>query len=174
MHSRPSLQVGLPGCSVDLSYRLTRYGFGRSLFCTATTQLFPEFMDFHAKWRKDLCEVLEKDPQRHLGQRHFELARLIEEEHTEFPDTAVLATYLLPRTLWSNSGHPPAVKVASCQPDLTTITEFCLQRMGWPVDNLQPRLADAKAGTVIRALLQVGHPLFLTVFAFTSSVPVTR
>ena len=35
--------------------------------------LFVEFMGFHAKWHNDLFQVLERDPQRHLGQHHYGL-----------------------------------------------------------------------------------------------------
>jgi len=152
--------MGLPGCTVDISRRLARYGFGRTLFQAVVTNLFAEFMEFHAKWRRDLFQVLERDLHHHLGQSHFELTRVIDEERTEFPDPTILATYLLPLTSWSDGGQPPVTEVASRQPDLAALFAFCSQSMGWPLDSLQPRLMEAHASIIVHALLQVRplHP----------------
>ena len=147
--------MGLPGCTVDVARRLARYGFGRTLFQAAVTNPFVEFMEFHAKWRRDLFQVLERDPQHHLGQCHYGLTHVIDEERTEFPDPTVLATYLLPLTSWSDGGQPPVTEVTSRQPDLAALSAFCSQTMGWPLDGLWPRLMEACVGVVVRALLQV-------------------
>jgi len=75
--------------------------------------LFAEFMEFHAKWQRDLFQVLERDPHHHLGQSHFELMCVIDKEHTKFPDPAILTTYLLPLMSWSDSGQPSVTEVIS-------------------------------------------------------------
>ena len=147
--------MGLPGCTIDISRQVAQYGFGRTLFQAVATNLFAEFMEFHAKWHRDLFDVLERDPQRHLGQGYYDIARVIDEEHTEFPDPAILATYLLPLTLWSDGGQSPVTEVTSRQPDLAALSTFCLKSMGWPLESLQPRLMEARVGAVVRALLQV-------------------
>jgi len=117
-------------------------------------------MEFHAKWRRDLFQVLERDLHHHLGQSHFELTHVIDEERTDFPDPTILATYLLPLTSWSDGGQPPVTEVASRQPDLAALFAFCSQSMGWPLDSLQPRLMEAHASIIVHALLQVRplHP----------------
>jgi len=150
-----SFQSGLQGCTVETTRQLTQYGLGRSLLSAVSRLPFAEFMEFHAKWRKQLYDVLEQDPQHHLGQRYYELARLIDEERTEFPNPAVLAVYLLPLTLWSDGGQPPVSVVTSRQPDLTALAAFALQCLGWPPEILQQKLTEARVGAVTRALLQV-------------------
>ncbi|KIM61133.1 hypothetical protein SCLCIDRAFT_122724 [Scleroderma citrinum Foug A] len=117
--------MGLPGCTVDVARRLAQYGFGRTLFQAVVTNPFVEFMEFHAKWRRDLFQVLERDPQHHLGQCHYGLTRVIDEECTEFPDPAILTTYLLPLTSWSDGSQPPVTEVTSHQPDLVALSTFC-------------------------------------------------
>ncbi|KAL4077392.1 hypothetical protein J3A83DRAFT_4213259 [Scleroderma citrinum] len=146
---------GLPNCNVDISHRLARYGLGRSLVQAVANQKFVDFMSFITKWCKDLCWVLERDPEHHLGWRYYELACVIEEECTEFPNPAILAAYLSPLTSWSSGGHPPVSIVTSHQPDLTALAVFCLQCLGWSMDSLRPRLMDAHASAIIRALLQI-------------------
>lgn len=146
--------TGCRWCSEDVACQLVRYGFGRTLFQAAITLQFVEFMEFVAKWRNDVCEVLRTDPQRLLGRRYHELARIIKEERIEFPDPAVLAMYLLPLTSWSDGGHPPVAFVTSRQPNLASLATFCSQRLGWSLDTIQSRLIDASAGAATRALLQ--------------------
>lgn len=87
-------------------------------------------MAFHAKWRKQLCDVLESDSQHCLGRTYFKLARVIDEDHPEFPNSAVLATYLLPLMSWLDGGRPPVSVVTSRQPDLAALAAFGLQCMG--------------------------------------------
>ncbi|KAI6006496.1 hypothetical protein F5J12DRAFT_939007 [Pisolithus orientalis] len=111
-----------------LPVRLAKYGFGRSLLRAATALQFAEFMSFVSKWRDSVCEVLRTDPRQFLGRRHYELARIIVEECIEFPDPT---------------------------PDLTSLAEFCSQYLDWPLDVIQSRLADARAGATVRALLQL-------------------
>jgi len=142
---------------MNIARRLSEYRLGSSLFSAASRLPFPEFMDFHTKWRKRLCHVLERDPEHRLGRTYYELARVIEEERTEFPNPAVLAAYLLPRTSWSDGGQSPVTVVTSHQPDLAALSAFCLECLDWPLDSLQQRLMGAHAGTVIRALLQVSR-----------------
>lgn len=149
------IQSGLPGFTVEIAHRLTQYGLGRSLLSAAKRLRFAEFMEFHAKWRRQLCDVLERDPQHRLGRTYYELACVIEEERTEFPNPAVLATYLLPLTSWSDGGQPPVSVVTSRQPDLAAVAAFGSQCLGWPPEILQQKLTEACAGTVIRAFLQV-------------------
>ncbi|KAI6027122.1 PIN domain-like protein [Pisolithus marmoratus] len=147
--------VGCCWCSVDIACRLTCYGLGRTLFRAAITLQFVEFMEFVAKWRDDVCEVLRTDPHLFLGRRHRELAHVIKEERVEFPDPAILAMYLLPLTSWSHGGHPPISIVTSRQPDLMSLATFCSEHLRWPPDTVHSRLMDAWAGTAMRALLQV-------------------
>ncbi|KAI6013823.1 PIN domain-like protein [Pisolithus marmoratus] len=149
-------------CSTDIACRLTRYGFGRTLFRAAITLQFVEFMEFVAKWRDDVCEVLKTDPHLFLGRRHRDLACVIKEERVEFPDPAILAMYLLPLTSWSNGGHPPVTVVTSRQPDLMSLAMFCSQRLRWPPDTVHSRLMDTWAGTAVRALLQVSLVIVLS------------
>ncbi|KAL4069528.1 hypothetical protein J3A83DRAFT_4538887 [Scleroderma citrinum] len=125
---------GLPNCSMDISHHLAH---------------------FITKWHKDLCWVLERDPEHHLRWRYYELAHVIEEECTEFPNPAILAAYLSPLTSWSSGGHPPVSIVMLHQPDLTALAVFCLQCLGWSMDSLRPRLMDTHAGAIICALLQI-------------------
>ncbi|KAI6029268.1 PIN domain-like protein [Pisolithus microcarpus] len=141
-------------CSVEVAHRLAYYGFGRSLLEAAVSFPFVEFMDFVAKWRDDVCEVLRTDPQRLLGGKHHEIARIIKEEHTEFPDPTVLAMYLLPLTSWSD-GHSPVTTTTSRQPDLHSLATFCLQCLSWSPSIVQSELMDALTGTAMRALLQL-------------------
>ncbi|KAI5995294.1 hypothetical protein F5J12DRAFT_915123 [Pisolithus orientalis] len=116
---------------------------------------FAEFMSFISKWCDSICEVLRTDPQQFLGCRHYELACIITEECIEFPDPTVLAMYLLPLTSWLDNGHPSVTIVMSHKPDLTSLVEFCLQHLDWPLDVIQSRLADACAGATIHTLLQL-------------------
>ena len=116
---------------------------------------FVEFMEFHAKWCRDLFQVLERDPQHHLGQCHYGLAHVINEERTKFLDPTVLTTYLLPLMSWSDGGQPPVTEVTSRQPDLAALSAFCSRTMGWLLNGLRPRLMEACVGVVVRALLQV-------------------
>ncbi|KIM51340.1 hypothetical protein SCLCIDRAFT_143472, partial [Scleroderma citrinum Foug A] len=148
---------GLPGCTVDIAFRMTQYGLGSSLLGAASRLQFAKFMSFHAKWRKELCDMLERDPQRHLGRTYYKLAEVIEKERPEFPNPAVLATYLLPLTSWSDGGQPPITVVTSRQPDLATLSVFCSQCLDWPQDSLHQRLMGARVGAAIHALLQVSH-----------------
>ncbi|KAI5988004.1 PIN domain-like protein, partial [Pisolithus albus] len=141
-------------CSVGVAQQLAYYGFGRSLLDAAVSLQFVEFMSFVAKWREDICEVLRTDPRSLLGRKHYELARIIKEERTEFPDPAVLAMYLLPLTSWSDGNFPVPV-TTSRRPDLQSLAAFCLQHLSWSPDIVRSELGDACAGTVLRALLQV-------------------
>jgi len=148
-------QSGLPGCTTNIARRLTQYGLGRSLLSAALTLPFAEFMAFHVKWRKQLCEVLERDPQGHLGRTYYKLARVINEERTEFPNPAVIAAYVLPLTSWSDGGQPPVSVVTSRQPDLAALAAFSSGYLGWSAEIIQMKLTQPRVGTVIRALLQV-------------------
>ncbi|KIK15821.1 hypothetical protein PISMIDRAFT_50468, partial [Pisolithus microcarpus 441] len=141
-------------CSVEVAWQLAYYGFGRSLLDAAVSFQFIEFMSFVAKWCEDICEVLRTDPQSLLGRKHYELARIIKEECTEFLDPAILAMYLLPLTSWSDR-HFPVTVLTSRQPDLQSLAAFCLQHLSWSPDIVQSELVDACAGTTMRALLQV-------------------
>ncbi|KIM50001.1 hypothetical protein SCLCIDRAFT_34798 [Scleroderma citrinum Foug A] len=58
---------GLLGFTVEITHQLTQYGLGRSLLSAVKRLRFAEFMEFHAKWRRQLCDVLERDPQHRLG-----------------------------------------------------------------------------------------------------------
>jgi len=140
---------------MDIACRLAHYGFRWTLLQAAVMLQFVEFMGFIAKWREDVCEVLRKDPRLLLGHRQHELACVIVEEHIEFPDPAVLGMYLLPLTSWSEDGLPPVPAVMSHQPDLISLAAFCSEHLCWSVDTIQSRLIDVRAGTVMRALLQV-------------------
>ncbi|KAI6004797.1 hypothetical protein EDD15DRAFT_2191570 [Pisolithus albus] len=141
-------------CSVEVARRLAYYGFGRSLLEATVSFPFVEFMDFVTKWRDDVCEVLKTDPRRLLGGKHHEVAHIIKEERTEFPDPTVLAMYLLPLTSWSD-GRSPAITTTSQQPDLHSLAMFCLQCLSWSPSIIQSELMDALAGTAMRALLQL-------------------
>ncbi|KAI6041007.1 PIN domain-like protein [Pisolithus marmoratus] len=160
--------VGCCWCSMDIAHRLTHYGFGRTLFQAAITLQFVKFMEFVAKWRDNVCEVLRTDPQLLLGCRHHELARVIKEEHVEFPDPAILAMYLLPLTSWSSGGHPPVSIITSRQPDLMSLVAFCSQCLCWPPDIVHSKLMDAWAGTAIRTLLQASLMIVLNLPALSN------
>jgi len=168
-------QSGLPGCTTNIACRLTQYGLGRSLLSAALTLPFAEFMAFHVKWRKQLCEALERDPQGHLGRTYYKLAHVINEERTEFPNPAVIAAYVLPLTSWSDGGQPPVSVVTSHQPDLTALAAFSSGYLGWSAEIIQMKLTESHVGTVIRALLQVrvlhSHMTFMLALL---SVLVTR
>ncbi|KAI5985966.1 hypothetical protein EDD15DRAFT_2373654 [Pisolithus albus] len=111
-------------------------------------------MNFIAKWHNDICEVLRTDPRSLLGGRHYELARIIKEECTQFPDPAVLVMYLLPLTSWSD-GHSPVIVTGSRQPDLQSLAVFCLQCLSWSRETVQSELEAACAGMAMRTLLQL-------------------
>ncbi|KIK16440.1 hypothetical protein PISMIDRAFT_66336, partial [Pisolithus microcarpus 441] len=100
---------------IEVAHHLAYYGFGRSLLDAAISFQFVEFMDFVAKWHDDVCEVLKTDPWRLLGGKHHEIACIIKEEHTKFPDPTILATYLLLLTSWMD-GHSPVTMTTSWQP----------------------------------------------------------
>ncbi|KAI5982210.1 hypothetical protein EDD15DRAFT_2181422, partial [Pisolithus albus] len=164
-------------CSVEVARRLAYYGFGRSLLEAAISFPFVEFMDFVTKWRDDVCEVLKTDPRRLLGGKHHEVAHIIKEERTEFPDPTVLAMYLLPLTSWLD-GRSPAITTTSRQPDLHSLAMFCLQCLSWSPSIIQSELMDALAGTAMRALLQVSYTfiqkilsdhLFLTTYSYQAT-----
>ncbi|KAL4064177.1 hypothetical protein V8B97DRAFT_2026098 [Scleroderma yunnanense] len=127
---------GLPGCTVDIACWVALYELGRTLLQVVSTESFVEVMNFLTKW-------------------HFELACLIEEDHTEFPNPAILAAYLLPLTSWLDGHQPPVAIITSYQPDLTALTAFCLDHLNWSMDMLQPILMDIYTGMVICALLQL-------------------
>ena len=146
---------------MDIAHRLAQYGFGRTLLQAAVTLQFVEFMDFIAKWREDVCEVLRIDPWNLLRHMQPEIARVIVEERIEFPDPAVLGMYLLPLTSWSDDGHPPVPAVTSRQPDLISLAAFCSQRLCWPVDTIQSRLMDVRSGTVMCVLLNISKPTLM-------------
>ncbi|KAI6152625.1 PIN domain-like protein [Pisolithus tinctorius] len=151
--------TGCRWCNTDVAHWLVDYGFGRTLLEAAISLQFVEFMEFVAKWCDNICEVLRTDPQHFLGHRYHELARVIKEEHFEFPDPAILAMYLSPLTSWSDGGHSPITCVTSRQPNLTALAAFCSQRLGWPPDTVQSALMDACAGAAMRALLQVSFAI---------------
>ncbi|KAL4063498.1 hypothetical protein V8B97DRAFT_1876797, partial [Scleroderma yunnanense] len=88
-----------------------------------------------------------------LNRRYYEFTCVIKEEHTKFPNPAILAAYLSSLTLWTGGEHPPVSVVTSHQPDLAALTTFCLQCLSWSMDNLRPRLIDAHAGAIIHSLL---------------------
>ena len=52
------MQVGIPGCDVDVACQVAGYGFGENLLQATTTLPFLEFMKYMPKWRSDLCDVL--------------------------------------------------------------------------------------------------------------------
>lgn len=52
---------------MNIARQLVEYGLGHTLFAAASRLQFAEFMDFHAKWWKQLRDLLESDPQHHLG-----------------------------------------------------------------------------------------------------------
>ncbi|KAL4081312.1 hypothetical protein V8B97DRAFT_2027566 [Scleroderma yunnanense] len=110
---------------MDISHHLAWYGLRRSLVQAAADQKFVDFMSFITKWHKDLCWVLERDPEHHLGWRYYELVHVIEEECTKFPNPAILAAYLSPLMSWSSGRHPPVSIVMLHQPDLTALAVFC-------------------------------------------------
>ena len=60
-------QSRLLGFTIEIACWLTQYGLGRSLLNAVLGLQFAKFMEFCAKWQKQLCEVLERDPQHHLG-----------------------------------------------------------------------------------------------------------
>ncbi|KIM50502.1 hypothetical protein SCLCIDRAFT_34225 [Scleroderma citrinum Foug A] len=136
--SSSDINTGHRWCSVDIACQLAQYGFGWTLLQAAVMLQFVKFMDFVAKWCED-----------------HELAHVIVEEHIEFPDLAVLGMHLLPLTSWSDGGHPPVPAVTSHQPNLVSLAAFCSQCLCWPVDTIQPRLMDIRAGTAMRVLLQL-------------------
>ncbi|KAI6137078.1 hypothetical protein F5141DRAFT_1209395 [Pisolithus sp. B1] len=140
-------------CSMEVAHHLAYYGIGRTLLDAAVSLQFVEFMNFVAKWCVGICKVLRTDPQSLLGGRHHELACIIEEEHIEFPDPAILAMYLLPLTSWSD-GRSPITATTSHHPDLQSVVAFCLQRLSWLPAAVQSKLMDVCAGTVMCALLQ--------------------
>ena len=164
-------QRGLPGFTRSIACQLAQYGLGRSLLSAALSLPFTEFMAFHVKWWKQLCKVLETDPQGHLGRTYFELACVIEEECTEFPNPAVLMAYLLPVTSWSDGSRPPVSVVTSRQPDIAALSAFGLQCLGWPREILKMKLTEACAGTVICALLKV-RPLHSCLTILLVSLPI--
>lgn len=146
--------AGCRWCSVEVACRLAYYGFGRTLLDAAVSFQFIEYMDFVAKWRDDICDVLTTDPLHLLRGRHYEIARIIKEECTEFPDPVLLTMYLLPRTSWSE-GHSPITVTTSRQPDLQSLATFCQQHLSWSPGTVQSELIDVCAGVAIRALLQL-------------------
>ena len=132
-------------------------------------------MAFHVKWQKQLCEVLERDPQGHLGQTYYELAHVIDKECTEFPNPAVLTAYVLPLTSWSDGGQPPVSMVMSRQPNLVALAAFSSGYLGWSAEIIQMKLMQPRVGMAICALLQVrvlhSHVTFMLVLP---SILVTR
>ncbi|KAL4064546.1 hypothetical protein J3A83DRAFT_4191265 [Scleroderma citrinum] len=91
---------GLPGCNMDISHCLARYGLGRSLAQAVTEQKLADFMSFVAKWCKDLCWVLERDPE--CG-GHPPVSVVTSHQ----PDLAALATFCSQCLGWSMDNLRP-------------------------------------------------------------------
>jgi len=101
------MQIGIPGCDIDVAHQVASYGFGESLLQAATMLPFLEFMKYMAKWHSDLCAALSTDPRGLLQQKHLGIAQVIQLELIPFPDLAAVVLYADPLTLWFNSHVPP-------------------------------------------------------------------
>ena len=95
------MQIGIPGCDVDVACQLACYGFGDSLLQAALMLPFLQFMEYIANWCRDLCDALSTDPCGYLQQLHHGLAQVIQSELLQFPDLPALALYASPLTSWS-------------------------------------------------------------------------
>ena len=150
------MQVGIPGCDVDVAHQVAGYGFGESLLQAATTLPFLDFMKYMAEWRNNLCDALSTDPHGLLQQKHPGIAQVIKSELLPFPDLTAIALYADPLTSWSNDHVPPENEfIMACQPDLAAIGDFCSRHFSLSGDSLTHRLKDVCAGVVTRAALQV-------------------
>jgi len=161
------MQVGIPGCNVDVACQVACYGFGESLLQAATTLPFLDFMEYVAEWRRDLCDALSTDPRGLLQQKHPGVAQVIKSELLPFPDLTAVALYADPLTSWSDGYVPPGNDVVMArQPDLPAIGDFCSRCFSLSGDGLVHKLKDVCAGVVTRALLQVCFISYLAAFFF--------
>ena len=151
------MQIGIPGCDVDVACQLACYGFGDSLLQAALTLPFLQFMEYVANWCCDLCDALSTDPCGYLQQLHHGLAQVIQSELLQFHDLPALALYASLLTSWSNGRVPPDedIAIVACQPDLPAISTICLQHFCLSGDGLVQKLNDSCTGVVTHALLQV-------------------
>ena len=150
------VQVGIPGCDVDVAHQVAGYGFGESLLQAATTLSFLQFMKYMAEWRSDLCDALSTDPCGLLQKKHPGIAHVIKSELLPFPDLTAVALYADPLTSWSNGHAPPKnADIVARQPDLAAIGDFCSRHFSLSGDSLVHKLKDVSAGVVMRAALQV-------------------
>jgi len=151
------MQIGIPGCDVDVACQLACYGFGDSLLQAAFMLPFLQFMEYIANWRRDLCDALSTDPRGYLQQLHRGLAQVIQLELLQFPDLPAVALYASPLTSWSNGRVPSDedIAVVARQPDLPAISTICSQHFGLSGDGLVQKLNDSCTGVVTCTLLQV-------------------
>ena len=150
------MQVGIPGCDVDVACQVAGYGFGENLLQATTTLPFLEFMKYMPKWRSDLCDALSTDPHGLLQQKHPGITQVIKSELLPFPDLTAVALYTNLLTSWSNGHVPPENDlITACQPDLPTIRDFCTRHFSLSGDSLVHKLKDICASVVMCALLQV-------------------
>ena len=150
------MQVGIPGCDVDVAHQVAGYGFSESLLQAAITLPFVDFMKYMAKWHNNLCDALSTDPRGLLQKKHPGIAQVIKLELRPFPDLTTIALYADPLTSWSNGHVPPKNEfIMAHQPNLAAIRDFCSRHFSLSGDSLTHRLKDVCAGVVTRAALQV-------------------
>ena len=120
------MQVGIPGCDVDVAHQVAGYGFSESLLQAAITLPFLDFMKYMAKWHNNLCDALSTDPCGLLQKKHPGIAQVIKLELLPFPDLTTIALYADPLTSWSNGHVPPKNEfIMAHQPNLAAIGDFC-------------------------------------------------
>ena len=138
-------------------HRLAQYGLGDTLLHAANTLPLLEFIStFLVDWRKELCRVLTLDPLGILQRKYCDLAHVIQ-GMTDFPHPVIIAGYLSPLTSWLKD-EPDISNLGTChQPDLTAISQFCVQHFSWSTEAVLKNLSGVWTAVVVCALCQVSY-----------------
>ncbi|GLB44254.1 putative PIN domain-like protein [Lyophyllum shimeji] len=122
---------GIDGCGAKTAHALAECGFGDTLLDAANSMSGTAMQAFLYGWREELRSELESNSRGHLNRQSPELAQKIT---ADFPNLAVLDSYLNPLTSWSLESPnkiPNTADWRSREPMIPRITAFCVQHFGW-------------------------------------------
>ncbi|KAL4061663.1 hypothetical protein V8B97DRAFT_1879141, partial [Scleroderma yunnanense] len=150
---------GIHGCGYDIAQKLACYGLGNTLLQAATTLQLIKFMSiFCVNWCNEVCHVLTSDPLGILQCKYHDLAHIIQ-AMADFPNPSIIASYLQPVTSWSHNQPCFNGMVMSCQPDVTTISQFCMQHFSWSAETVLDKMSGVWTAAIVQTLCQVCvHP----------------
>ncbi|KAL4072286.1 hypothetical protein J3A83DRAFT_4240676 [Scleroderma citrinum] len=95
-----------------------------------------------------LCCILTSDPLGILQCKYQDLAHIIQAT-ADFPNPSIIASYLQLVTLWSHNQPHFNGTVISHQPDMTTISQFCIQCFSWSAETVLNKVSSVWTGAII-------------------------